>query len=330
MHPFRSMTRQEAIEIDPRIEHVDAFVVVKDTFDLWARYSGESDSRPGNIRAMKWDQINPGFGFRLGEGLYLTFWFYVLDDSVTICAIESEDPRVMAWVREFAEMWGVPAFEMGPTLDFAFRSSPLGDDHPYWNEVRAKGNKELSCELSNIGLILGGRVDGFRETNELLRQKLRREAEERMEAERIRWENRPAPRVMPEQCKIPNIGLDELSLRHQHLQPMVIDDSGELCNVKKSFELKILNSTSFIWDPTIEGSVTGVKPVATSISLHSFSYHGFFKPSIAEVLAQAPENWQEFVGYSVEGPEEVFDINCEPHARDAGFHVATVTWYARA
>ncbi len=45
---------------------------------------------------------------------------------------------------------------------------------------------------------------------------------------------------------------------------------------------------AFTWDPKPTVRATGLKPLRTVRTLHTYGYHGFFKPSIAEVLAQVP------------------------------------------
>ena len=48
------------------------------------------------------------------------------------------------------------------------------------------------------------------------------------------------------------------------------------------------------------------------------------------MLAQAPDDLHEYVAFSIEGPETADDINRFPKCRDAGYHVAEVTYYRRA
>lgn len=42
---------------------------------------------------------------------------------------------------------------------------------------------------------------------------------------------------------------------------------------------------SFIWQPTLEGVASNLVLHRTVETYHTFSFHGFFKPSIAECLA---------------------------------------------
>jgi hypothetical protein len=65
-------------------------------------------------------------------------------------------------------------------------------------------------------------------------------------------------------------------------------------------------------------------------TLHTFGAPSFFKPSIAEVLAQAPSDLHEYVAFSLCGPESVDDMNRFPACTKAGFHVAEVTYYRKA
>jgi hypothetical protein len=62
--------------------------------------------------------------------------------------------------------------------------------------------------------------------------------------------------------------------------------------------------------------------------LHRYGYHGFFKPSIAEVLCQMPAGLDADF-FEVIGPETAEDLNNELDALKAGFHVATTIFYKR-
>lgn len=87
-----------------------------------------------------------------------------------------------------------------------------------------------------------------------------------------------------------------------------------------------LRGVSFTWDPTYVEPAGLLTAISTNLTLHSFGYAGFFKPSVAEALACSPVV-EGAKAFSLQGPDHVDDINHNAAARDAGFHVAEVTWY---
>ena len=88
---------------------------------------------------------------------------------------------------------------------------------------------------------------------------------------------------------------------------------------------------AYTWDPEPEDRATGLVSLCDITTYHSYGYHGFFKPSIAEVLAQIPN---EYVGKVVafeivEKPETADDLNRHIEALNAGYHVAKTRLYVR-
>ena len=88
---------------------------------------------------------------------------------------------------------------------------------------------------------------------------------------------------------------------------------------------------SYIWDPTSDGSAKDLKPICDIETYHEFGYYGLFKPSIAEVLAQIPEDkLDQVVAFEiVEQPRTAEDLNRQMNAIHAGFHKATTRLYSR-
>lgn len=66
------------------------------------------------------------------------------------------------------------------------------------------------------------------------------------------------------------------------------------------FKIPHLRNTAFTWDPenlvVVDYRVEGWVEVERGYTMHDCGYYGFFKPSIAEVLAQAPDN-PEITGF---------------------------------
>ncbi|MBI4118791.1 MAG: hypothetical protein HY452_00830 [Parcubacteria group bacterium] len=88
---------------------------------------------------------------------------------------------------------------------------------------------------------------------------------------------------------------------------------------------------AYTWDPKPTDKATGLKRLCDIRTYHTYGYYGFFKPSIAEVLAQIPtEHLTEVVAFEiVESPETAGDLNREHEALNAGYHVATTRLYVR-
>jgi hypothetical protein len=124
---------------------------------------------------------------------------------------------------------------------------------------------------------------------------------------------------------IPKITDARISEMLKTIRPLIHRD-GKLHCIKWIDTRKV----AFTWNPVLDGEVQATEIVGRIRTLHTYGYPGFFKPSIAEVLAQIPEELVAKVrGFSLEGPDTADDINREQEALNAGFHVATVTLYGR-
>ena len=126
-----------------------------------------------------------------------------------------------------------------------------------------------------------------------------------------------------DQYAIPEISDERIKELCATIKPLVRVD-GELCFI----EMPHPRDVSFIWDPMITGKVSGIQTIAEITTYHTYAYYGFFKPSIAEVLAQIPE---EYIGrvttYEVNGPETAEDLNRNLDALNAGYQVARTILY---
>lgn len=86
---------------------------------------------------------------------------------------------------------------------------------------------------------------------------------------------------------------------------------------------------SFVWDAKRVERADKISPIQDIRTYHGFSYHGFFKPSVAEVLAQIPkELLPEVAAFEIiKRPENAANLNEEKEALNQGFHVATTRLY---
>lgn len=87
--------------------------------------------------------------------------------------------------------------------------------------------------------------------------------------------------------------------------------------------------TAFTWDPKPTTQAEGLQPIRDVITYHTWAYYGFFKPSIAEVLARIPADLVDRVTAFeiVRAPETAEDFNLDRAAFNAGLHVATTRLY---
>jgi hypothetical protein len=102
---------------------------------------------------------------------------------------------------------------------------------------------------------------------------------------------------------------------------------------KKYFIEKVdLFGIAFTWDPKKTEEAVGLKEVATITTFHSWAYYGFFKPTIAEILNQIPEDLRYKVKAFeiVDWPREASDFNKTEEsaaAFKASYHTAKTTLY---
>jgi hypothetical protein len=91
-----------------------------------------------------------------------------------------------------------------------------------------------------------------------------------------------------------------------------------------------LRKTAFTWDPEADRLADTFTTICDIQTYHSWSYYGFFKPSIAEVLTNIPEEFlEQVVAFEiVSQPETAYDFGGEnQEAFDDSFHVATTRLY---
>lgn len=126
---------------------------------------------------------------------------------------------------------------------------------------------------------------------------------------------------------IPEVVKERIQELAERIKPIVQFPREGKCYIKPVD----LFGIAYTWDPKSADKATGLKPLCDITTYHTYSYHGFFKPSIAEVLAQIPaEHLDKVVAFEiVENPETADDLNREREALNAGYHVATTRLYVR-
>ena len=129
-----------------------------------------------------------------------------------------------------------------------------------------------------------------------------------------------------EKVWIPKVSKEEIEKRSERIKPVVKFDSN------LSFIKPVdLFGIAYTWDPEPAGRAKGLKPLCDITTYHTYGYYGFFKPSIAEVLAQIPKEYlDKVVAFEIiNSPGTADDLNRESAALNAGYHVATTRLYVK-
>lgn len=137
--------------------------------------------------------------------------------------------------------------------------------------------------------------------------------------------------TLPKKLEIPEIDDKRLKELYQLLKPIVTID--EMKYLLREFTLQELRNQSYIWDrhedkrDAVDSSK--LETVDDFLCLHTWEYYGLFKPSIAEVLSQAPENVieQANIFEIIESPETREDVFKYKEVIDNGFHLSKVRAY---
>ena len=137
--------------------------------------------------------------------------------------------------------------------------------------------------------------------------------------------------TLPKKLEIPEIDDKRLKELYHLLKPIVTID--EMKYLLREFTLQELRNQSYIWnrheDKRDIVDSSRLETVDDFLCLHTFGYYGLFKPSIAEVLSQAPESVIEQANTFeiIESPETREDVFKYKEVIDNGFHLSKVRAY---
>lgn len=137
--------------------------------------------------------------------------------------------------------------------------------------------------------------------------------------------------TLPKKLEIPEIDDKRLKELYQLLKPIVTID--EIKYLLREFTLQELRNQSYIWnrheDKRDVVDPSRLETVDDFLCLHTWGYYGLFKPSIAEVLSQAPESVIEQANTFeiIESPETREDVFKYKEVIDNGFHLSKVRAY---
>lgn len=137
--------------------------------------------------------------------------------------------------------------------------------------------------------------------------------------------------TLPKKLEIPEIDDKRLKELYQLLKPIVTID--EMKYLLREFTLQELRNQSYIWnrheDKRDVVDPNKLETVDDFLCLHTWGYYGLFKPSIAEILSQAPESVIEKANTFeiIESPETREDVFKYKEVIDNGFHLSKVRAY---
>jgi hypothetical protein len=137
--------------------------------------------------------------------------------------------------------------------------------------------------------------------------------------------------ILPEKLEIPLIDDKRLTELYHLLKPIVTVD--EMKYLLKEFTLEDVKRRSYIWnierDKRDVIDASKLETVDDFLCLHTWGYYGLFKPSIAEVLSQAPENVIENANLFeiIESPQTSDDVFKYEKVLNSGYHLSKVRAY---
>ena len=103
-----------------------------------------------------------------------------------------------------------------------------------------------------------------------------------------------------------------------------------LCYYLRDYSLKELRGQSYLWnahnDIRSKVDLSNTKILMDFSCYHTYGYCGLFKPSIAEVLEQFPDEVLEEANafYVLSHSEDIRDLNLEKRITEAGCHHSRV------
>jgi hypothetical protein len=131
---------------------------------------------------------------------------------------------------------------------------------------------------------------------------------------------------------IPEISEERLRELYSRIKPLVEEKDGNKYTLEE-FTPKDLREISYYWNHEKNRKdiidTNDLETIQDFPCLHTWGYYGLFKPSIAEVLSQMPEDVAEEADFFeiVEWPKDADDLNKQKEILNAGFHLSRVRAY---
>lgn len=132
--------------------------------------------------------------------------------------------------------------------------------------------------------------------------------------------------ITEERVFVPLVPENEIRALARRIRP-VVEFRGKVLHYIKPVDIFI---DAYTWEPKAAKKATGLVPVCDIKTYHAFGKRKFFKPSVAEVLAQIPARLhREVVAFEIiASPGMPEDFGWDQCAFEAGYHVATTRLYS--
>jgi hypothetical protein len=129
---------------------------------------------------------------------------------------------------------------------------------------------------------------------------------------------------------IPEIPMHEMSDREKRIKPVVQFKDGDRYAHFYIMPVDIFG-TAYTWEPKKDVKAENLVVLGRCVTYHRYGHPMFFKPSIAEVLAQVPKEYlHTAVAFEIVGPpESADDLNQHTAILNAGYHMAITQFYGR-
>ena len=127
---------------------------------------------------------------------------------------------------------------------------------------------------------------------------------------------------------IPEISDEKLKKLARKIKPIVRDEK----NVLRYIKSVDLRNIAYTWSPVFTKKAPEFSVITDTTTYHTWGYYGFFKPSIAEVIAQIPPRYLDRVCAFeiIKSPENISEVFGEQEALNAGYHVAITRLYEKS
>lgn len=131
--------------------------------------------------------------------------------------------------------------------------------------------------------------------------------------------------------RIPPITDERLAELMAKIKPVVRDNVSQGARKLSYVTPRNPRNESFTWEPQRLGQANDLVEIARMDTYHTWAYYGFFKPTVAEVLAaiQHRPDLEHILAFEVCGPKDVDDLRRQWDIVNEGYHRATTVLYGR-
>lgn len=323
--------RDQSTSAEERLKKT-LFLVEATNFEqqaLWCTWSKESGERPSYIKPVAWEQVNPGWSVQVGKIGKLPVcvsvtWARI--DGHLVCFYDAisrayDSELVDKWFKQhFKGRWDSGTrrahcdasnfhFCMDAVRD---ANTPKADKFPEVDWVEEEIFFDRTRGLAEKGkkiVILDQSWGPVGADNPIMRYKYRIDDEDPIEKGPY-YTELETPRLLELAAKIKPV-----------YRPR---DSDLYYLADHELTVKYLRGTAFLWSPKPGKKAEGLNAIDRFKSYHSYAYYGFFKPDIAETLAQIPA---EYLDRVVAFELTEVDLNKDEKAFNAGYHTAQCVLY---